>query len=253
MGSSPVGAAIFGDPAAAPVAASNVMHATDTRFIDAAPVSVTLNLGADGLLSSLIPKALSAPAPVRHDRRGRNRSCAVTLPTYYDRDCDLDLIRGRKVAVVGYGSQGRTQALNLRDSGVRDIRIGVREGKSAEAARADGFQVVPVAEAAGWAEVLALLTSDEAHRDLYRDEIAPHLADGACLVFAHGLSVRFGLVAPAPGLDVVLVSPKGIGPRIRDLYVEGEGVFCLFGVHQDASGRAHALGLSFAAALGCGR
>jgi ketol-acid reductoisomerase len=175
------------------------------------------------------------------------------LPAYYDRDCDLDLVRDRRVAVVGYGSQGRTQALNLRDSGVREIRIGVREGKSAEAARADGFKVAPVGEVAGWAEVLALLTSDEAHRDLYRDEIAPNLRPGACLVFAHGLSVRFGLVEPAAGLDVVLVSPKGIGPRIRDLYVEGEGVFCLFGVHQDATGNARALGLSFAAALGCGR
>lgn len=175
------------------------------------------------------------------------------LPVYHDRDCDLGLIRGRKVAVVGYGSQGRTQALNLRDSGVRELKIGVREGKSAEAARADGFEVVSVAEAAAWADVLALLTSDEAHRDLYRDEIAPHLKPGACLVFAHGLSVRFGLVEPAADLDVVLVSPKGIGPRIRDLYVEGEGVYCLFGVHQDATGNAKALGLSFAAGLGCGR
>jgi ketol-acid reductoisomerase len=177
----------------------------------------------------------------------------VPLPAYHDRDCDLEVIRARKVAVVGYGSQGRTQALNLRDSGVRDIRIGVREGKSADLARADGFEVVSVAEAAAWAGVLALLTSDEAHRDLWTNEIAPHLRDGSALIFAHGLSVRFGLVKPGAGLDVVLVSPKGIGPRIRELYLEGEGVFGLFGVHQDASGNARAIGLSFAAALGCGR
>jgi ketol-acid reductoisomerase len=177
----------------------------------------------------------------------------LALPAYHDRDCDLEVIRARKVAVVGYGSQGRTQALNLRDSGVREIRIGVREGKSADLARADGFEVVTVAQAAAWAEVLALLTSDEAHRDLWTNEIGPNLRDGAALVFAHGLSVRFGLVKPGAGLDVVLVSPKGIGPRIRELYLDGEGVFGLFGVHQDATGNARAIGLSFAAALGCGR
>ena len=175
------------------------------------------------------------------------------LPVFFDRDCEPEALLDRRVAVVGYGSQGRAQALNLRDSGVRDLKIGVREGKSAQAARADGFEVVSVAEAAAWAEVLALLTSDEAHRDLYRDEIAPHLKDGACLVFAHGLSVRFGLVEPRPELDVVLVSPKGIGPRIRELYEAGQGVFGLFAVHQDATGQARRIGLAFASALGCGR
>ena len=175
------------------------------------------------------------------------------LPVFYEADADLDLIRSRRVAVIGYGSQGRTQALNLRDSGVEDIVIGVREGPSFDAARDAGFRVAPVAEAAASAEVLALLTSDEAHRDLYRDEIAPNLKPGTCLVFAHGLSVRFGLVEPAADLDVVLVSPKGIGPRIRELYLRGEGVFGLLGVHQDATGEAWDLALSFGAALGCGR
>jgi ketol-acid reductoisomerase len=176
------------------------------------------------------------------------------LPVFYDRDADLGLIRARKVAVIGYGSQGRAQALNLKDSGVAELRIGLREGsKSAEAARADGFTVVTVAEAAGWCDVLALLTSDEAHRDLWRDHIEPNLKDGACLVFAHGLSIRFGLIEPSLALDVVLCGPKGIGPRIRELYQSGEGVYGLMAVHQDASGNARALALSFLCALGCGR
>lgn len=176
----------------------------------------------------------------------------MTLPVFYERDADLGLIRGRRVAVVGYGSQGRAQALNLRDSGV-EVRIGVRPGRSREAARADGFDAAPVAEAAGWADVVALLTSDEAHRDLWREDVAPNLKAGGCLVFAHGLSIRFGLVEPGPEHDVVLVSPKTIGPRLREIYERGGGVFGLVAEHQDATGRAFDLALSFGAALGCGR
>ena len=178
----------------------------------------------------------------------------MALPVYYQRDCDLGLIRAAKVLIVGYGSQGRMQALNARDSGVSDIRVALKPDSATRArAEADGFMVVTVAEGVAWADVMVVLTSDEAHQALFRDEIAPNLRQNQCLIFAHGLSVRFGLVAPPADVDVVLVSPKGIGPRIRDLYVAGEGVFCLFGVHQDASGRAKALGLSYAAALGCGR
>ena len=158
------------------------------------------------------------------------------------------------MAVIGYGSQGRTHALNLRDSGVADIVIGLKSGSTTRAkAEADGFPVLTAGEAAAGADVVAVMVSDEAHRDLWRDELAPAMKPGAALIFAHGLSVRFGLVEPRPDLDVILASPKGIGPRIRDLYEAGEGVFCLFGVHQDATGAAHALGLSYAAALGCGR
>ena len=158
------------------------------------------------------------------------------------------------MAVVGYGSQGRTHALNLRDSGVTDMVVGLKAGSKTRAvAQADGFSVLTAGEAAAGADVVAVMVSDEAHRDLWRDELASNMRPGAALVFAHGLSVRFGLVEPRADLDVILASPKGIGPRIRDLYEAGEGVFCLFGVHQDATGGAHALGLSYAAALGCGR
>jgi len=176
------------------------------------------------------------------------------LPVFHDRDCDLSLIRGKRVAVIGYGSQGRTHALNLRDSGVADVVVGLKAGSATRGkAEADGFAVSTAGEAAPGADVVAVMVSDEAHRDLWRDELEPTIRPGAALIFAHGLSVRFGLVDPRADLDVILVSPKGIGPRIRDLYEAGEGVFCLFGVHQDASGGAHALGLSYAAALGCGR
>ncbi len=182
------------------------------------------------------------------------RTLSAPLPTFHDRDCDLSIIRGKRIAVIGYGSQGRTHALNLRDSGVADIVVGLKAGSATRTkAEADGFRVLTAGEAAAGADVVAVMVSDEAHRDLWADEIAPAIRPGAALIFAHGLSVRFGLVRPRADIDVILASPKGIGPRIRDLYEAGEGVFCLFGVHQDATGGAHALGLSYAAALGCGR
>ncbi len=182
------------------------------------------------------------------------RTLSAPLPTFHDRDCDLSIIRGKRIAVIGYGSQGRTHALNLRDSGVADIVVGLKAGSATRAkAEADGFRVLTAGEAAAGADVVAVMVSDEAHRDLWADEIEPAIRPGAALIFAHGLSVRFGLVRPRADIDVILASPKGIGPRIRDLYEAGEGVFCLFGVHQDATGGAHALGLSYAAALGCGR
>lgn len=178
----------------------------------------------------------------------------MSLPVYHQRDCDLTLVQAARVLVIGYGSQGRTQALNARDSGVSALRVALKPGSATRArARADGFEVVSVADGVAWAEVIIVLASDEAHPSLFRDEIAPHLRKNQCLIFSHGLSIHFALVTPPDDVDVLLVSPKGIGPRIRDLYVAGEGVFCLFAVHHDASGGARALGLSYAAALGCGR
>ncbi|MDC7682398.1 ketol-acid reductoisomerase [Asticcacaulis sp. BYS171W] len=178
----------------------------------------------------------------------------MSLPVYYDRDCDLSVIRGKKLLIVGYGSQGRTQALNARDSGVVEIRVALKPDSDTRAkVWADGLSVVTVEEGVQWAEVIVILTSDEAHQALFRDQINPHLRAGQALIFAHGLSVNFGLVTPPADVDVLLVSPKGIGPRIRDIYEAGEGVFCLFAVHQDTTGEAKSIGLSFAAALGCGR
>jgi ketol-acid reductoisomerase len=178
----------------------------------------------------------------------------MSLPVYRDSDCDLSLIQASKVLIIGYGSQGRTHALNVRDSNVAQVKVALKEGsKTRVKAESDGFEIVTVSDGVLWAEVIVVLTSDEAHQRLFADEIALHLRENQALIFAHGLSVNFGLVMPPAGVDVLLVSPKGIGPRIRDIYVAGEGVFCLFAVHQDASGRAKALGLSYAAALGCGR
>lgn len=171
---------------------------------------------------------------------------------YRDADIDGSILAGRKVAVIGYGNQGRAQALNLRDSGVA-VRIGVRPGPSAERAAGDGFDVADEASVMGWADVCALLLPDEVHAAVYAEQLAPNLRNGAALVFAHGFSIRFGLIAPRADLDVVLVAPKGPGTALRDDYVAGRGLLSLFAVAQDASGTAEPLALAFAAALGSGR
>jgi ketol-acid reductoisomerase len=174
------------------------------------------------------------------------------MQVFTDADADLAMIRGRIVAVAGYGNQGRTQALNLRDSGVA-VLVALPEGSARRAAAAaDGFDVMTAAGAAARADLVVMLAQDEAHAALYR-EIAPQLRGGAALVFAHGLSIRFGLVAPRPDLDVVLVAPKGPGTALRSEYQAGRGLIALFAVHQDASGEARALALAYAAAIGSGR
>jgi ketol-acid reductoisomerase len=175
------------------------------------------------------------------------------MHVYRDEDADLALIRGRRVAVIGYGNQGRAQALNLRDSGVGPI-IGLPEGSaSRERAAGDGFDVMTAAEASARADLVVMLAADELHARIYAEAVAPNLAEGAALAFAHGLSIRFALVEPRPDLDVFLVAPKGPGTAVRREYERGGGLIALFAVHQDPSGRAEALALSYAAAIGSGR
>jgi ketol-acid reductoisomerase len=175
------------------------------------------------------------------------------MRVYRDEDIDPGLIRAKRVAVIGYGNQGRAQALNLRDSGVR-VTVALREGSpSCVRALSDGFPVATAAEAAAGAEVAILLAADEDHGRIYAEELEPNLPEGAALGFAHGLSIRFGLIKPRPDLDIILVSPKGPGTALRREYEAGSGLVSLFAVAQDASGGAEALALSYAGAIGSGR
>jgi len=176
------------------------------------------------------------------------------MRVYYDRDADINLIKTKKVAVVGYGSQGHAHALNLRDSGVKNVAIALRKGSSTAAkAETAKFKVMDVAEAAKWADVIMMLTPDELQGDIYRDHLAANMKKGAALMFAHGLNVHFNLIEPRADLDVGMVAPKGPGHTVRSEYQKGGGVPCLLAVHQDMSGNAHDLFLSYASAIGGGR
>ena len=176
------------------------------------------------------------------------------MRVYYDRDADLNLIKGKKVAVVGYGSQGHAHALNMRDSGVKDVVIALRKGSpSAKKAEGEGFKVMEVAEAAKWADVMMMLTPDELQGDIYRDHLHANMKQGAALLFAHGLNVHFNLIEPRADLDVLMVAPKGPGHTVRGEYLKGGGVPSLIAIHKDSSGNAHDLGLSYASAIGGGR
>ncbi|WP_258723826.1 ketol-acid reductoisomerase [Cellulomonas sp. NS3] len=169
---------------------------------------------------------------------------------FYDDDADLSLIAGKKVAVIGYGSQGHAHALNLRDSGV-DVTVGLREGSSSRVkAENEGLKVLPVVEAVQGADVVVILAPDQVQRHLYRDEIAPNLKDGAALVFGHGFNIRFGYITPEAGHDVVMVAPKGPGHIVRREYADGRGVPVIVAVEQDASGSAWELALSYAKGIG---
>ncbi len=172
---------------------------------------------------------------------------------YYDDDADLSLITAKKVAVVGYGSQGHAHALNLKDSGVT-VKAGVRPGSASEArARADGLDTATVAEAAAWADVIMVLAPDTDQPAIYRDAISPALAPGKMLMFAHGFNIRYGTISPPAGVDVTMVAPKSPGHRVREVFVEGGGTPGLLAVHQDATGQAHALALSYAKGIGVTR
>jgi ketol-acid reductoisomerase len=172
---------------------------------------------------------------------------------FYDKDADLSLIRAKKVAIIGYGSQGHAHALNLRDSGV-DVRVGLSAtSKSVAKAKAAGLKVSPVAEAAAWADVVMLLVPDTTQAKLYREEVAPHMGPGKTLMFAHGFNIRFNTITPRPDIDVTMIAPKGPGHRVRETYEAGGGVPALIAVHQDASGKAHAQALAYGSAIGAGR
>ncbi len=176
------------------------------------------------------------------------------MRVYYDRDADLNLIKGKKVCIVGYGSQGHAHALNLKDSGVKDVAIALRKGSAtAKKAEAAGFKVMEVAEAAKWADVMMMLTPDELQGDIYREHLHDNMKQGAALLFAHGLNVHFNLLDPRADLDVLMIAPKGPGHTVRSEYQRGGGVPCLIAINKDSSGNAHDLGLSYASAIGGGR
>ncbi len=176
------------------------------------------------------------------------------MRVYYDRDADLNLIKSRKVAIVGYGSQGHAHAQNLKDSGIADVTIALRAGSAtAKKAEGAGFRVMTVADAAKWADVLMILVPDELQGDLYKAEIAPNLRDGAALAFAHGLNIHFNLIEPKATVDVIMIAPKGPGHTVRGEYKKGGGVPCLIAVQQDASGNAKEIALSYASGIGGGR
>ena len=172
---------------------------------------------------------------------------------YYDRDADLSIVRGKRVGVIGYGSQGHAHALNLHDSGVT-VHVGLPAASASHAkAREAGLTVGDVADVAGWADVIMILVPDTAQPDVYREAIAPNLTPEKLLLFAHGFNIRFGGVTVRPDVDVAMVAPKSPGHRVRELYVEGAGTPALIAVHQDATGRAKATTLSYAKGIGVTR
>ncbi|XVX21448.1 ketol-acid reductoisomerase [Actinomycetota bacterium] len=169
---------------------------------------------------------------------------------FYDDDADLSIIQGKKVAVIGYGSQGHAHSLNLRDSGV-DVRVGLAEGsKSRAKAEAEGLKVLTVADAVKEADLVVILTPDQVQRDVYANDIKPNLKEGAGLLFGHGFNIRFGYITPEAGSDVIMVAPKGPGHLVRREYVDGRGVPVLVCVEQDASGQAWDIAKSYAKAIG---
>jgi ketol-acid reductoisomerase len=176
------------------------------------------------------------------------------MRVYYDRDADVNLIKAKKVAIIGYGSQGHAHAQNLRDSGVKDVLIGLRPGSpSADKAEKAQFKVVTPAEAAKQADVVMVLTPDELQADLYRDHLGPNMKPDAALAFAHGLNIHFNLIEPRKDLDVFMIAPKGPGHTVRSEYQKGGGVPCLVAVNQNSSGKAMEVALSYASAVGGGR
>jgi ketol-acid reductoisomerase len=176
------------------------------------------------------------------------------MKVYYDADCDLNLVTGKKIAVLGYGSQGHAHAQNLRDSGINDVAIALRPGSaSAKKAEAAGFKVMSNQDAAKWADILMILAPDEHQAAIWADDVKGNLRPGAALAFAHGLNIHFGLIEVPADIDVIMIAPKGPGHTVRGEYVKGGGVPCLIAVHQDATGNAHDVALAYASGVGGGR
>ena len=176
------------------------------------------------------------------------------MRVYYDRDADLNLIKGKSVAVIGYGSQGHAHALNMRDSGVSNVIVGLRPGSAtAKKAEGEGLKVMSPADAAKQSDVVMMLTPDELQADIYKESLEPNMKEGAALLFAHGLNVHFNLIEPRKDIDVLMVAPKGPGHTVRGEYLRGGGVPCLIAIAQDSSGNAHDIALSYASAIGGGR
>ena len=172
---------------------------------------------------------------------------------FYDRDADIDLIRSRKVAVIGYGSQGHAHALNLQDSGV-DVVVGLQPGsKSADKAKAAGLKVMNVGEASKWADVIMVLIPDQHQAKVYKADIEPNLSAGKMLMFAHGFAIRFNWIVPPKDIDVTMVAPKAPGHRVREVFKEGAGVPGLLAVHQDVTGNGRSTALAYARGIGCTR
>jgi ketol-acid reductoisomerase len=176
------------------------------------------------------------------------------MKVYYDSDADLGLLKSKKIAIVGYGSQGHAHAQNLRDSGAGEVAIALRQG-SATARKAEGadFKVMTNAEAAKWADIVMLAAPDETQAAIYAEDLAPNMKEGAALAFAHGLNIHFGLIEARPDLDVIMIAPKGPGHTVRSEFQRGAGVPCLVAIAQDATGNAHDIALAYASGMGGGR
>jgi ketol-acid reductoisomerase len=188
---------------------------------------------------------------VQHDKKKERKE---NMKVYYDADADLGLITEKKIAIVGYGSQGHAHAQNLRDSGVKEVAIALRAGSAtAKKAEAAGFQVMTNADAAKWADIVMVLAPDEHQAAIYADDLHANMKEGAALAFAHGLNIHFGLIEARADLDIIMIAPKGPGHTVRSEYQRGGGVPCLIAIQRDVSGNAHDVALAYASGVGGGR